>query len=66
MIKKNNNWYKRSRLDKFNRKEIKKDKQHRANRKEIEDLPVKRGTIDLNIKILKKTKIKDFTDVKYS
>jgi len=56
MIKKNNNWYKRSRLDKFNRKEIKKDKQHRANRKEIEDLPVKRGTIDLNIKILKKQK----------
>ncbi len=48
-------------------KEIKKNKQHRANRKETEDLPVKRGTIDSNIKILKETtKIQDFTDLKYS
>ena len=48
-------------------KEIKKNKQHRANRKETEDLPVKRGTIDSNVKILKEiTKIQDFTDLKYS
>ncbi len=48
-------------------KDIKKNKQHRANRKETEDLPVKRGTIDSNIKILKEiTKIQDFTDLKYS
>ena len=31
-------------------KNIKKNKQYRANRKETEDLPVKRGTIDSNIK----------------
>ena len=48
-------------------KDIKKNKQHRANRKETEDLPVKRGTIDSNVKILKEiTKIQDFTDLKYS